>query len=285
MSEAVPTPDPKGPKRKPPKEAIAEAKVRAPTRGNRKLEAFLGAVNGDEQVRAWWYMAQVHAERLGMSDHSWVHTQIVLNIALRLLRLLVKAGVEPAVVADHAMSSRDAEVVVAGGALLHDVGMSIHRADHEAYSLFLAERKLRELLGDLYDEPERTVVASEALHTIIGHRRRGEPYTVEAGVVRVADALDMAQGRSRVPVDAGRMGIHALSAAAIDEVIIEAGEERPVRLEIHMNNSAGIFQVDDLLATKLRGTPLESQVEVVAAVEGETEKRLLGEFRLPEAKG
>ena len=268
-----------------PADAIADARVRAPTRGNRRLEALLQGVNADAELRAWWHMAQVTSERLGMSDHSWVHVQIVLNIALRILRLLGRAGIEPAMVADHKMGRRDAEVVVASGALLHDVGMSIHRADHEAYSLFLAERKLRELLGDLYDEPERTVVASEALHTIIGHRRRGEPYTVEAGVVRVADALDMAQGRSRVPVEAGRMGIHALSAAAIDEVIIEAGEERPVRLEIHMNNSAGIFQVDDLLATKLRGTPLESQVEVVAAVEGETEKRLLGEFRLPEAKG
>jgi len=268
-----------------PADAIADARVRAPTRGNRRLEALLEGVNADAELRAWWHMAQVTSERLGMSDHSWVHVQIVLNIALRILRLPGRAGIEPAMVADHKMGRRDAEVVVASGALLHDVGMSIHRADHEAYSLFLAERKLRELLGDLYDEPERTVVASEALHTIIGHRRRGEPYTVEAGVVRVADALDMAQGRSRVPVDAGRMGIHALSAAAIDEVIIEAGEERPVRLEIHMNNSAGIFQVDDLLATKLRGTPLESQVEVVAAVEGETEKRLLGEFRLPEAKG
>ena len=268
-----------------PADAIAGARVRAPTRGNRRLEALLDGVNADAELRAWWHMAQVTSERLGMSDHSWVHVQIVLNISLRILRLLVKGGIEPAMVADHKMGRRDAEVVVASGALLHDVGMSIHRADHEAYSLFLAERKLRELLGDLYDEPERTVVASEALHTIIGHRRRGEPYTVEAGVVRVADALDMAQGRSRVPVEAGRMGIHALSAAAIDTVIIEAGEERPVRLEIHMNNSAGIFQVDDLLATKLRGTPLESQVEVVAAVEGETEKRLLGEFRLPEAPG
>jgi uncharacterized protein len=268
-----------------PADVIAGARVRAPTRGNRRLEALLDNVNADDELRAWWHMAQVTSERLGMSDHSWVHVQIVLNIALRILRLLVRAGIEPAMVADHRMGRRDAEVVVASGALLHDVGMSIHRADHEAYSLFLAERKLRELLADLYDEPDRTVVASEALHTIIGHRRRGEPYTLEAGVVRVADALDMAQGRSRVPVEAGRMGIHALSAAAIDEVIIEAGEDRPVRLEIHMNNSAGIFQVDDLLATKLRGTPLESQVEVVAAVEGETEKRLLGEFRLPEAPG
>jgi len=278
--EQVPAPDPGGPQRKPPAEAIAEARVRAPSRGNRKLESFLDAVNGDEQVRGWWYMAQVHAERLGMSDHSWVHMQIVLNIALRVLRLLVRAGVEPAMVSDHGMRDRDAEVVVAGGALLHDIGMSIHRADHEAYSLFLANGALQRLLAEVYKEPERTVVASEILHTIIGHRRRGEPYTLEGGVVRVADALDMAQGRTRLPLDLGHEGIHSISAAAVDEVRISAGEERPVRIEIQLNNSAGIFQVDDLLATKIRGTPLDGRVEVIAKVEGETEKRLLSGFRL-----
>ena len=278
--EAVPAPSPSGPERKPLKEAIAEAKVRVPTRGNRRLESFLEAVNGDEQVRAWWYMAQVHAERLGMSDHSWVHMQIVLNVAERLLRLLVKGGVEPATVADHGMSARDAEVVVAGGALLHDVGMSIHRTDHEAYSLFLAADVLDRLLAGSYREPERSVIASEILHSIIGHRRRGQPYTVEAGVVRVADALDMAQGRSRIPLEAGQEGIHSISAAAVDEIRIEVGEERPVRIEIELNNSAGIFQVDDLLATKIRGTPLEGRVEVVAQIEGQTEKRLLSGFRL-----
>jgi hypothetical protein len=278
--ERVPAPDPGGPARKPLKEAIEEATVRAPTRGNRKLESFLTAVNQDDQVRAWWYMAQVHAERLGMSDHSWVHMQIVLNIALRLLRLLVRDGVEPSVVADHGMSARDAEVVVAGGALLHDIGMSIHRNDHEAYSLFLAAGALDRLLGGSYKEPKRTVIAAEILHAIIGHRRRGEPYTVEAGVVRVADALDMAQGRTRIPLEAGREGIHSISAAAIDEVRIEPGEGRAVRIEIELNNSAGIFQVDDLLATKIRGTPLEGRVEVVAKIEGESEKRLLSGFTL-----
>jgi metal-dependent HD superfamily phosphatase/phosphodiesterase len=261
-------------------EAIAGARVKVPTRGNRRLESLLEGANADQELRTWWHMAQVTSERLGMSDHSWVHVQVVLNVALRLLRLLVKAGIEPAMVTDHAMTPRDAEVVVAGGALLHDVGMSIHRADHEAFSLFLAERKLRELLESVYEDPQRTVVVAETLHAIIGHRRRGEPYTLEAGVVRVADALDMAQGRSRIPVSSGQMGIHALSAAAIDEISIAAGEERAVRIEIKMNNSAGIFQVDDLLATKLRGTPLEGHVEVIAAVEGESEKRLLGEFRL-----
>src|SRR5204862_8005605 len=159
-----------------PSAAIAPARVRAPTRGNRRLEALLDRVEADVELRAWWHMAQVTSERLGMSDHSWVHVQIVLNIGLRLLRLLVKAGVEPAMVADHGMGRRDAEIVVASGALLHDVGMSIHRTDHEAYSLFLAAPKLRELLEGIYEEPERTVVVSEALHAIIGHRRRGEPY-------------------------------------------------------------------------------------------------------------
>jgi uncharacterized protein len=270
------------PQRKPPGESVAEARVRVPTRGNRRLEALLDAVNADPQVGAWWYMAQLTSERLGMSDHSWVHVQIVLNVALRLLRLLARAGVEPAMVADHGMRDRDAEVVVAAGAIFHDVGLSIHRADHETYSLFLAERKLGRLLEDVYDEPERTIVISEALHSIIGHRRRGDPYTLEGGVVRVADALDMAQGRSRIPFEAGRMGIHSLSAAAVEGVEISAGEERPVRLDIRLNNSAGIFQVDDLLATKIRGTPLEPHVEVIAEVEGETEKRLLTSFRLPD---
>jgi uncharacterized protein len=264
-----------------PAEAIEAARVSAPTRGNRRLEALLDGLNADAEVRAWWHMAQVQSERLRMSDHSWVHVQVVLNIALRLFRLLVKGGLQPAMVTDHGMRDRDAEVVVAAGALLHDVGMSIHRADHEAYSLFLAERKLRELLASVYKDPaERAVVIAESLHAIIGHRRRGAPYTVEAGVVRVADALDMAHGRSRLPVEAGQVGIHAISAAAIDEIRISSGEERPVRIEIEMNNSAGIFQVDDLLATKLRGTPLEGQVEVVASIEGESEKRLLTEFRI-----
>jgi metal-dependent HD superfamily phosphatase/phosphodiesterase len=275
-------PDAAGPdvRRKAPAEAVADARVHAPTRGNRRLERFLEAVNADQRVRAWWYMAQIASERLGMSDHSWVHVQIVLNIGLRLLRLLARADVEPAMVTEHGMRLRDAEVVVAGGALLHDVGMSIHRADHEAYSLWLAASRLDALLDGVYEEPDRTVVVSEILHAVIGHRRRGEPYTLEAGIVRVADALDMAQGRSRLTLEGGQFGIHALSAAAIEEVRIEAGDQRPISIEIEMNNSAGIFQVDDLLATKLRGTPLEGYVEVVAQVTGETEKRLLPSFRI-----
>jgi metal-dependent HD superfamily phosphatase/phosphodiesterase len=263
-----------------PAEAIADVRIRFPTRGNRRLEALLEAVNADDQLKGWWHVAQANALRLGMSDHSWVHIQIVVNIALRILRLLVRHGVHGAMVRDYAMDARDSEVVVAAASLLHDTGMSIHRSDHEAYSLFLAAMKLPALLAGAYDEPERSVVAAESMHAIIAHRRRGDPLTLEAGIVRVADALDMAKGRSRVPFEAGRMNIHSLSAAAIDEVRIDAGEQKAVRIEIEMNNSSGIFQVDELLATKLRGSGLEDHVEVVARIEAEHEKRLVPMFRI-----
>jgi metal-dependent HD superfamily phosphatase/phosphodiesterase len=264
-----------------PREAIADVRIRVPTRGNRKLERLIDAVNADEQVKAWWHVSAVNAtRRLGMSDHSWIHIQIVLNVALRLSRLLFRKGVVPNVVADYGMSERDAEVVIAAGALFHDTGMTIHRADHEAYSLFLTADKLGSLLTEAYGEPERSIVVAEALHAIIGHRRRGEPFTIEAGIVRVADALDMARGRSRVPFEAGHQNIHSLSAYAIEEVKIVSGKDRAVRVEIAMSNSAGIFQVDELLATKLRGSGLEQHIEVIARIEAEHEKRLLPVFRI-----
>jgi metal-dependent HD superfamily phosphatase/phosphodiesterase len=254
--------------------------ISVPTRGNRKLEALLAAANADERLRGWWHMQQVNADRLGMSDHSWVHVRIVLNIALRLFRLLGRGGLEPAMVADHGMGRRDAEVVIAAACLFHDTGMSIHRTDHEEFSLFLTADLLPRLLEDVYPEPERTIVLAEALHAVIGHRRRGDPFTIEAGVVRVADALDMASGRSRVPFETRRPNIHSLSAAAIDAVSIDPGEETAVRIEIAMNNSSGLFQVDELLATKLRGSGIEEHLEVVASIEAEHEKRLVPVFRI-----
>ncbi len=269
---------PDGPVR--PADAVAGVAVDAPTRGNRRLEGFLAAANADQRLLASWHMQHVFANRLGMSDHSWVHVRIVLNIALRLFRLLCKRGVEPAMVSDHLMRDHDAEVVIAAACLFHDTGMSIHRTDHEAYSLFLAADLLPQLLEGVYEEPDRSVVVAESLHAIIGHRRRGDPITVEAGIVRVADALDLAQGRSRVPFENRRPNIHSLSAAAIDGVEIKAGEERAVTIEIAMNNSAGIFQVDELLATKLRGSGLEEHVEVVARIDAEHEKRLVPVFRI-----
>ena len=272
MSEETPTPTLTL------RESVAAMRIHAPSERNPKLAAFLAAANGDLSLKARWHVSQVNADRLDMSDHSWVHLQIVLNRALHLFRLLHRRGVRSAMEATYGLSGQDAEVVIAGGCLLHDIGMSIHRVDHEAFSLFLALRHLDGLLAG-YDEPERTVLASEIEHAIIGHRSGGRPLSLEAGVVRVADALDMEHGRSRVAIE--RLpNMHALSAAAIDEVRIIPGERKLVRVEIDMNNSAGVFQVDNLLAAKLRGSGLEDHVEVVARIESEHEKRLLRVFEI-----
>src|SRR5262245_65892031 len=162
------------------RESIAAMKIHAPSERNPKLAAFLEAANADTRLKARWHAAQVTAERLGMSEHSWVHLQIVLNRALRVYRLLRGRNVQSAIESDYGLEARDAEVVIAGGCLLHDLGMSIHRVDHAAYSLFLATEGLDRLLADVYEEPERTIVASETMHAIIGHRSDGRPLTLEA---------------------------------------------------------------------------------------------------------
>jgi len=238
-------------------------------------------VNQDTELKALWHVSNVNAiARLQINDHSWVHIQIVANIALKLLRQLTKHGVEPSLVVDYGFGRDDAEIAVMLGALLHDTGMSIHRDNHEDFSLFLAARKGRELLEPSYEEPELTVMVSEVLHVITSHRSSGRPLTLEAGVLRVADALDMAQGRSRIPFAAGQVSIHSLSAAAIDSVVILDGEERPIKIEITMNNSSGVYQVDGLLKEKLRGSGLEPYVEVIAHIDTEAEKRLVPVYRL-----
>ena len=251
--------------------------LNVPSRNNPKVVALVDRINHDDELYALWLAANVNAvERLGMTDHGPVHVKIVMNIAVKLLRMLVEHGVEPAVVANYGMTPDDAEVVVMLAALMHDLGMSIHRKDHEEFSLFVAQPKLRELLDGLYDVPTATILRAEILHAIIAHRSGGKPLTLEAGIVRVADALDMAKGRSRISLGIERTtSIHSISAAAIEAVHIEHGEEKPVRLRIEMSNSAGVFQLDELFREKLSGSGLEPYVEVEALIEGEAEKRLV----------
>jgi uncharacterized protein len=264
-----------------PAEAVERMRINVPARGNRKLRTLLDRVNKDKRLKAYWHVSNVNAVvRMQINDHSWVHIQIVTNIALKLLRQLTKHGVEPAMVTDYGLERDDAEVVVTLGALTHCIGMAVHRDGHEDFSLFLAVPEIRETLAGIYDEPELTVVVSEVLHAITSHRDYGKPLTLEAGIVRVADALDMAKGRSRIPFEHGRVSIHSLSAAAIEDVIITDGETRPIGIEILMNNSSGIYQVDELLRAKLRGSRLEPYVDVIAHIEGEAEKLLLPSYRL-----
>ena len=222
-----------------PAQAVARMRIKVPPRANKKLRTLVDRVNADKQLKAWWHVANVNAvKRLQINDHSWVHIQIVANLALKLLRQLAKNDVEPGMVRDYGMSQDDAEIVVALGAFLHCIGMAVHRERHEDWSLFLAEPKIGELLEGLYEEPELTVVQSEVLQAITSHREDGRPLTVEAGVIRVADALDMAEGRSRIPFQHGRVSIHSLSAAAIEGCLLYTSPSPRDRQKSRMPSSA-----------------------------------------------
>jgi uncharacterized protein len=252
--------------------------IHVPIRGNFLMEKALEIINQDVEIKTLWRVINVNAiDRLEMTDHGPVHFQIVANIALRLGRILAKNQVEMSITRNFDLSNDHAELVILLASLFHDLGMSISREGHEGYSLFLANHILHRLL-EFLPLDEKTIVTSEVLHAIISHRSGGSPYTVEAGIVRVADALDMSEGRSRIPYQAGKIDIHSVSATAIDKVEILEGIEKPIQINIWMNNTAGIFQVDELLRWKLLGSGIERYMKVSAFIQKDDEKRIIKEF-------
>ena len=255
--------------------------LKVSTKGNTRLKSVLDRINQDEELIQLWTSANITAvDRLGMSDHGRVHIQIVANAAVKIFRLLKSAGIHASVESDHHLTADDAEVAIVLAACLHDVGMSIHRDHHETFSLIIGYPKARALLEGIYQEPAITILATEAMHAVIAHQWDASSLSLEAGILKVADALDMTEGRSRIPFEAGSVNIHSLSAQAVEDVKIEPGKKKPVRINITLNNSAGIFQVDELLKRKLKGSTVAPYIEVIAHVEGEQERRLLEEYEI-----
>jgi metal-dependent HD superfamily phosphatase/phosphodiesterase len=255
--------------------------INLPYNSNQKLKTVLDRVNSDEYLQSLWDCININAvRRLGLSDHGRVHFAIVSNIGLKILRNLIEAGVEPSIVTDHKLTNDDAEVVVFLGSVLHDLGMVAHRENHQIFSVSLAAQIIPGLLTGIYGDRERAIVTAEALHTIYAHESEIPQFTIEAGVVRVADALDMKEGRARIPFTAGKKDIHALSAMSIRDVKIRKSKQKPVIVEISMYNESGIFQVDQLLKKKILGTKIEGFIEVVAQVENQQRKTVLTRYTL-----
>jgi hypothetical protein len=160
------------------------------------------------------------------------------------------------------MTEDDARVVVLLGLALHDVGMSIHRDRHELLSVPIALDWLRRKLPPIYAEPQLTVIASEVVHAVLAHNVKERCLTLEAGIVKVADALDMTKGRSRKAISAGKIDIHSISAAAVEAVRVTRGENKPIRVEVDINNPAAVFHLNEVFGQKLAHSNLEPYVEV-----------------------
>jgi hypothetical protein len=252
-----------------------------PFRGNKRLQHVIDEVKKDVRLQTLWKCSNVMAiDRMGYTDHGPTHVKIVANSALKMLRILVDKNVVPSIVKNYGMKNEDAEVVVVLGSMFHDLGMVVTRDGHELYGVLLALGFVEKYLQGIYSEEERMIVVSEVLHAIVSHEEPRKPLTLEAGIVRVADALDMEKGRARIPFQAGKVDIHSVSALSIEKVDIQEGEEKPIVVNIAMSNSAGIFQIDQLLKPRIENSGLGNYIHVVAEITGEKERRILKKLEI-----
>ena len=264
-----------------------------PYRNNVKLKQVMGRIKEDKKLQTYWKCSNVMAiERMGYTDHGPTHVKIVSNLALRLLRILIeKKLITPSVVENYKMQNDDAEVVVVLGSIFHDLGMIVQRYNHENYSVTLALEFLEKCLTPTYTEEQQAIITSEVLHAIVSHEQppSNEPthkiLTKEAGIVGIADALDMEAGRARIPFQAGKIDIHAVSALSIEKVEVECVEnakagEKPINIKIKMSNSAGVFQIDELLKPRIVNSGLEQFFHVIAEITGEKETRIIEKFEI-----
>ncbi|PSQ00530.1 phosphohydrolase [Halobacteriales archaeon QS_4_70_19] len=248
-----------------------------------RVNEVLATVRDDDEITAYLEAQNVNpVARKGYNDHGTKHIHIVRNRALCLYDLLKADGVARNGASDQGLDEADEPVIVALAATLHDIGHVVHRDDHPYYSIPLAADILDRLLpGFGYDTADVVRVKGEVLHAILCHHTEEDPLTTEAGIVRVADALDMERGRSRIPYEKGGRGINTISSQAIRRVSLHEGDERPVLVEIEMTDAAGVYQVDELLKSKLAGSGLEQHVRIVAVyTDSEGEGRLLERYEL-----
>ncbi|MDR1636627.1 MAG: phosphohydrolase [Treponema sp.] len=236
----------------------------------------------DDEIQALQeYANTVSIKRLGYNDHGPVHMRTVALNALIMMGLLRDAGIKTSLEKEECGSFEDSITAVLLAAVLHDTGMSIGRQDHELHSSYLACPILDRLLGKAFPRSveKRVIIRSLALEGISGHMGNRIIHSLEAGVILVADGCDMQKGRARIPMalsEHPKVGdIHKYSANSIEEVRIEKGTRKPIRIDVSMSSEVGLFQVEEVLLQKIAASTAKVYTELYARVnEGEPKRYL-----------
>jgi metal-dependent HD superfamily phosphatase/phosphodiesterase len=236
----------------------------------------------DEEIQATQeYANTVSIMRLGYNDHGPVHMRTVALNAIIMMGLLKQAGIKTNLEKEECGTFEDSLTAVLFAAMLHDLGMSVSRQDHELHSVYLALPIISRLLERLYpgNIQKRAMIRSLALEGISGHMGSRTIHSLEAGVIQVADGCDMTKGRARIPIalaGSPRVGnIHQYSANSIEEVRIQAGAEKPIQIEVRMSSEVGLFQIEEVLLGKIAPSTAKPHIELYAMVHGEAPKQYL----------
>lgn len=248
--------------------ARADATIRQCSLAYPKTAHLYKLLLNNPRLDAHWNMANyTTVGRLGYNDHGPIHAQVTASYAMQIMALLFDADVPFDVMQSGTGDRDDTLLVTLAGIMMHDIGNSTHRLQHEHIGIILARPLLERMLPEIYPDLEQlTLIENFVLSAIQCHDINPPPLFMEAAVVAVADGCDMTKGRARMPFDLGKIDIHAVSALSIEQVNICPGKTMPVEIEVLMSNEAGIFQVEETLVRKLIATPLKQHVTVRADV-------------------
>jgi len=247
-----------------------------------KVMTGLKLLLANEEIQAAQEYANiVSIVRLGFNDHGPVHMRTVTYLSVLMLDLLKKAGIKTSLEADGCGNYEDSLIAVILASILHDLGMSMGRQNHELHSTIMSVPFIDNILSQLYkdDWHKKTMIRSVAMEAIAGHMGTISVSSLEAGIVQIADGCDMTKGRARIPISllhAPRVGhIHQYSANSIEEVNIAAGKEKPIRVDVYMSSEVGLFQVEEVLLQKIANSTAKQHIELYAFVTGEEVRRYL----------
>lgn len=247
-----------------------------------KALAAYEVLHSDPEALAHWDMANyVTMRKLGYNDHGRVHAFITGAASMALTELLLEAEVKPDIIESGLGDADDVFLTVILGTMLHDIGNQIHRSGHEQHGMVLSLPIIDRIMQPLYPDPfKRAKIRSFVLSCINCHDLNPVPLTIEAGITAVADGTDITKGRGRKAFALGSVDIHSISALAVDEVTIERGRHKPILINVTMNNSAGIFQIEEVLTPKVLRTPMRPYVELKATTKPDGEEQILSRVRL-----
>ena len=265
---------------KSPKELALDNKILSMLQG-RAQEAARLMMNDPEIHYLQDYANTVSIKRLGYNDHGPVHMRKVLINALIMSDLLHRRGIKLNLEEEEVGTREDSTIALIVAALLHDIGMGVGRERHEHTGAYLALPVIDRILAAVYKNEleKRVIIRAMVVEGIVGHMATQKIHSREAGLILIADGLDMEKGRARIPMlitTESRVGdIHKYSAAAIERVRIAAGEKQPIRITIDMSAEVGFFQIEEVLFTKVNSSPIKPYIELFARVEGGDVKQYL----------
>lgn len=229
----------------------------------------------DKEISALQDIANVVSiKRLGFNDHGPVHMLKAANNAMIMFDLLQKAKIKMNMVSEGLGSSTDSRISVLIASLLHDIGMSVTRDNHEMVSLIKSRAIIKKILDRFYDKLNKKLVIQNFVEEgIIGHMGTQKIHSLEAGLVLIGDGCDMEKGRARIPIllstTPRRGDIHKYSSRSINNVKIVGGEVKPIKIVVEMNHSVGVFQLEEVLYPKIASSPVKPYVELYGDVDGE----------------